>query len=78
MEEDFFVRTAMGLVPVEVKARSGRAKSLRVLIESAKYPDIACGIKLAGANIGYSNSIYTFPYFCAFLLRRFLAEGPVA
>lgn len=26
----------------------------------------------ANANIGEADSIYTFPYYCAFLLRRYL------
>lgn len=73
-EEDFFVRTASELIPVEVKAINGRAKSLRSLISSERYSDISHGIKLTGGNIGYSDKIYTFPYFCAFLLRRYLKE----
>ena len=72
LEEDFFVRTAQELIPVEVKAKSGRAKSLRTLIDSDKYPDIRCGVKFSGGNIGASNDVYTFPYFCAFLLRDYL------
>lgn len=74
LEEDFFVRTASELIPVEVKAAGGRAKSLRTLIDSEKYGDIAHGIKLTGGNIGYSNGIYTFPSFCAFLLKRYLKD----
>lgn len=72
LEEDFFVRTASELIPVEVKAVSGRAKSLRTLLESEKYGDIHWGIKFTAGNIGYSDRIYTFPYFCAFLLKRYL------
>ena len=72
LEEDFFVRTASDLIPVEVKAADGRSKSLRTLIDGKKYPDIHYGIKFAGGNIGYSDNIYTFPYFCAFLLKRYL------
>jgi len=74
LEQDFFVRTAHELIPVEVKAKSGKAKSLRTLINSEKYPDIKFGIKLIGGNIGYNDNIYTFPYFCTFLLRRYLKE----
>ena len=73
LEEDFFVRTKDCLVPVEVKAVQGRSKSLRTLITSEKYGDIRWGIKLCGGNIGYSDGVWTFPYFCAFLLRPFLA-----
>lgn len=72
LEEDFFVRTASDLIPVEVKSTNGRAKSLRMLIENEKYADIHYGIKFAGRNIGYSDNIYTFPFFCAFLLKRYL------
>jgi len=75
LEEDFFVRTASRLIPVEVKASSGRSKSLRTLLDSEKYPEIECGIKLTGGNIGCAESIYTFPYFCAFLLKRFISSG---
>ncbi len=72
LEEDFFVRTAEELIPVEVKATNGRSKSLRTLINSERYPDIKYGIKFTGGNIGYSDDIYTFPYFCAFLLKKYL------
>jgi predicted AAA+ superfamily ATPase len=74
LEMDFFMRTASDLVPVEVKAGNNNAKSLRVMIESDKYPEIKWGIKLARQNIGYHNNIYTFPHFCAFLLKRYLRE----
>lgn len=75
LEEDFFVRTAKELIPVEVKATNGRAKSLRTLIESDKYEDIHYGIKLINGNIGFDGQIYTFPYFCAFLLKRYLKRA---
>lgn len=74
LEEDFFVRTATELIPVEVKSVNGRAKSLKTLIESAQYEDIRYGIKFTGGNIGYDGKIYTFPYFCAFLLKRYLRK----
>ena len=72
LEEDFFVRTKKYLVPVEVKATNGRSKSLRSLIESDKYPDITFGIKFIKGNIGIENGIRTFPYFCTFLLKRYI------
>lgn len=73
LEQDFFVRTSDALIPVEVKAKNGTAKSMKTLISSDKYPDIHCGIKFIGGNIGYSDKIYAFPYFCAFLLKRYLS-----
>lgn len=72
LEEDFFVRTAQNLVPVEVKATRGTAKSLRTLIQKDNYPDIQWGVKLTAGNIGFDDKIYTFPYFCTFLLKDYL------
>lgn len=74
LEEDFFVRTANDLIPLEVKAKNSKAKSLLTLIKSDKYSDINYGIKLCGGNIGFKNNIYTFPYYCTFLLKKFLRE----
>ena len=74
LEQDFFVRTSNTLIPIEVKAKNGTAKSMRTLISNDKYSDIHTGIKLTGGNIGYDNKVYTFPYFCTFLLKRYLKE----
>ena len=75
LEEDFFVRTQQSLMPVEVKAKRGTAKSLRTLIESDKYPDIRYGLKFTAGNVGFSDNIYTFPYFCTFLLKTYLKRA---
>ena len=72
LEEDFFIRSANNLIPIEVKADKGRSKSLKTLISSENYPDVAYGFKLSANNVGYSERIYTFPYFCVFLLKRFM------
>ena len=72
LEEDFFVRSKNELIPVEVKSNSGRSKSLAALIGNERYTDIRHGIKLGNFNIGYENNIYTFPYFCAFMIKKFL------
>lgn len=74
LEEDFFIRSTASLIPVEVKAKSGRAKSMKTLIASDHYPDIRYGMKFSKNNIGHEDCIYTFPYFCAFLLKRFMAD----
>lgn len=74
LEQDFFVRTQKQLIPLEVKAKNGKTKSLRTLISDEAYPDIKYGIKLTSSNIGFSDNIITFPYFCAFLLKRYLNQ----
>ena len=72
LEEDFFVRTTDSLVPVEVKAGNTKSKSLNMLVNGKGYEDIRFGLKLCAGNIGYENNIYTLPYFCAFVLRKWL------
>ena len=72
LEEDFFVRSKSELFPVEVKSNNDRSKSLSSLIKNENYSDIKSGIKLGDFNVGYANNIYTFPYFCAFLIKAFV------
>ena len=72
LEEDFFVRSKNELIPVEVKSNNDSSKSLNALIKNDRYADIKHGIKLGDFNIGYTNNIYTFPYFCAFMLKAYL------
>ena len=75
IEMDFFVRDADSLVPVEVKANDASTPSLNSLIEKDTYSDIQYGIKLANKNIGFNGKFYTFPYFLAFMLKRFLKDN---
>ncbi len=75
LEMDFFVRDAQTLIPVEVKANDASTPSLNALIARDTYADIKYGIKFANKNIGFNGKFYTFPYFLAFLLKRFLKEN---
>ena len=77
LEEDFFIRSTNELIPIEVKANTNQAKSIRQLINSNSYVDIKHGIKLTTGNVGESDNIITFPYFCAFLLKRYMNEQDV-
>lgn len=74
VEMDFFIRDADSLVPVEVKAQDSATASLRNLIEKDKYSDIHYGIKLCAKNIGFNGKFYTFPYFCTFMLKRYMLD----
>lgn len=76
LEMDFFVRDSESLIPVEVKANNAATASLNNLTrpDSDKYQDIKFGIKFCAKNIGFNGQFYTFPYFLAFLLRRYLRE----
>lgn len=74
IEMDFFIRDRNSLIPVEVKANDNATISLNNLINGEKYKDIKYGIKLCNKNIGFNGKFYTFPYFLAFFLKRFLRE----
>ncbi len=74
LEMDFFIRDADSLIPVEVKARNGAAKSLKTLVTGEMYPDIRKGIKLADTNIGVNDRFVTFPYALTFLLKRWIMD----
>ncbi|MGM9813035.1 MAG: ATP-binding protein [Muribaculaceae bacterium] len=78
LEIDFFVRNADSLIPIEVKASNAATASLTKLTSGKsnnKHQDVRFGIKLCMANIGFNGSIYTFPYFLTFLLKRYLREN---
>ena len=74
LEMDFFIRDENSLIPVEVKAGDNSTLSLNNLINSDNYKDIKYGIKLCNKNIGFNGKFYTFPYFMAFLLKRYFKE----
>lgn len=74
LEEDFFARSIDELIPIEVKANNNKSKSLQALVNNDRYPSIKHGIKFCDSNIGYANNVYTFPYFCSFLLKRYLSS----
>lgn len=77
LEEDFFIRSKNELIPLEVKANNNKAKSLRQLINSDNYSDIKHGLKFTAGNVGFDKQLMTFPYFCLFLLGRFMDEQDV-
>ena len=77
IEMDFFVRSANYLWPVEVKAGNTASASLKRLtdpVAKSLHPDIEHGIKFCAANVGFNGRCYTFPYFMAFLLKRWLSN----
>ena len=54
-----------GVVPVEVKATTGRSRSLDTLLECASVP---YGIKLTGGNVGVSGRKVTLPHHMSMFL----------
>lgn len=60
-------------MPIEVKSCNNKSKSLNEMINNNKYVNIKRGIKLAYANVGFENNIFTLPYFCSFLVKRWVS-----
>ena len=56
------------------KISKWKMKSMKTLIASDRYEDISFGIKLNNGNIGHDSDVYTFLYFCSFLVKSFLKQ----
>lgn len=67
LEIDFIIKINGEIIPVEVKARSGRAKSLKEIINNDKYLTKK-GIKLTSNNISIVDNIINYPYYLVFLI----------
>lgn len=71
LEIDFVIRYKGICTPVEVKAVSGNAKSLKTIMADSDTYHIRQAIKLGDYNIGRNGNILTLPLYMAFLLREF-------
>ena len=66
LEMEFLVEAAEGVVPVEVKAKTGATLSLDKLLAD---PSIPYGYKLTGGNVGVVGRKITLPHYMAMFLR---------
>lgn len=65
VEVEFMIETDDGVVPVEVRLKTGRSQSLDRLLENES---IRKGIKLVGGNVGISGKKVTLPHYMAMFL----------
>lgn len=72
IELDFLIRVKNEIVPIEVKRNRGRSVSLNYVLDNNE--KVNFGLKLTNGNIGFENNKFTFPYYLAFLLKRFFKE----
>lgn len=72
LELDFLIRIKNEILPIEVKRNRGRSKPLNSILNSNE--KIKFGLKLTNGNIGFENNKFTFPYYLAFLLKRFFKD----
>ena len=74
LELDFLVRFKGECVVLEVKAKSGKAKSLRTILKNKHVYHVNNGIKLGQYNVGRENDILTMPLYMGFLIQETLTD----
>ncbi len=74
LELDFLVRYRGECVALEVKAKSGKAKSLRTVLNNKNIYHINNAIKLGRYNVGREKEVFTIPLYMGFLVKDNLAD----
>ena len=74
LELDFLVRYKGECVALEVKAKSGKAKSLKTVLNNRNIYHINNAIKLGQYNVGRKEKTLTIPLYMGFLIKDNLAE----
>ena len=68
VELDFLMRYKGQCTPVECKATTGNAKSMRTVLEHPEKYHVTNALKMGDYNIGRSGQLLTMPMYMAFLL----------
>lgn len=74
LELDFLVRFKGECVILEVKAKSGKAKSMTTVIKNKDVYHIKNAIKLGQYNVGREGDILTIPLYMGFLVKDKLTD----
>ena len=74
LELDFLVRYKGECVVLEVKAKSGKAKSLKTVLKNKNVYHVNHAIKLGKYNVGRKEEIFTIPLYMGFLIKDKLAD----
>ncbi len=74
LELDFLVRYKGECVVLEVKAKSGKTKSLRTVLKNKNVYHVNNAIKLGKYNVGREEETFTVPLYMGFLIRDKLTE----
>lgn len=70
IELDFLMRHKGRCTPVECKATTGNAKSLRTVLNHPEKYNVGMAIKLGDYNVGMKDNLLTLPMYMAFLLNE--------
>ena len=74
LELDFLVRYKNECVVLEIKAKSGKAKSLRTVLKNKNVYHVNNAIKLGRYNVGREEGVLTIPLYMGFLIKDSLAD----
>ena len=74
LELDFLVRYKGECVVLEVKAKSGKAKSLKTVLKNKNVYHVNHAIKLGKYNVGREEEVFTIPLYMGFLIKDKLME----
>lgn len=75
LELDFLVRFKGECVILEVKAKTGRAKSMTTVLKNKDLYHINNAIKLGQYNVGREGEVLTIPLYMGFLIEDKLADA---
>ena len=74
LELDFLVRLNGECVVLEVKARTGRSKSMATVLRNKDVYHVNSAIKLGQYNVGRDGEVLTVPLYMGFLVKDKLAD----
>ena len=69
LEIDFLVRFKGECVLIEVKAKTGKAKSMSTVLKNKNIYHVNNGIKLGQYNVGREGDVLTIPLYMGFLIK---------
>ena len=70
VELDFLIRYKGECVPIECKARTGNAKSMRTVLSHPEKYHVNHAVKIGDYNVGRDGALLTIPFYMAFLLSE--------
>ena len=74
LELDFLVRYKSECVVLEVKAKSGKTKSLKTVLKNKNVYHVNNAIKLGKYNVGRKEEVLTIPLYMGFLIKDNLTD----
>lgn len=77
LELDFLIRYKGECTILEVKAKSGRAKSMRTVLNNKNIYNVRSAIKLGKYNVGREGDVLTIPLYMGFLIKDSLVDTSI-